>query len=442
MIFIAIIAQMILFSACDKELNRSKFPTVTTATPAIENGKMTVGGNVTNDGGSEITDKGVCIGRMDVSGRLSLGSCTKKLSAGSGKGAFSLETGLPDGYYKARAYAVNKTGVSYGDIVPFTQGGQPTFSGFTVSNVSQNSAKATATVHGTVTERGFCWGSSPNPTINNHSIKVGSGEGMYTGNLTNMYANTHYYARAWAKNEYGVSYSNEVNFVTSQAVSCPSTVNDYDGNTYDVVQIGSQCWMKENLKTTHFNNGTVIAQVQDSTTWANRTTAAYCFYNKPNYGNLYNFYAVSSGVLCPSGWHVPTYDEVFTTLYNALDASNVGGKMKVTGTTYWMSPNTGATNSSGFSARGGGYRPNGYNFTDIREVAVFWTTGTYNSDFAYDFMMSYDAGDLYRYGSSSYDYSINKKSGLSVRCVKNSSKGADEDNNTSTAPAPSREAKK
>ena len=121
--------------------------------------------------------------------------------------------------------------------------------------------------------------------------------------------------------------------------------------------------------------------------------------------------------------------------------SNVGGKMKVTGTTYWMSPNTGATNSSGFSARGGGYRPNGYGFDDIRKSAVFWTTSTYNSDFTYDFMMSYDAGELYRYGSSSYDYSISKKSGLSVRCVKNNSKDTYEDSNIPATPAKSREAR-
>ncbi|MCR4827704.1 MAG: fibrobacter succinogenes major paralogous domain-containing protein [Bacteroidales bacterium] len=447
LIFIALIAQMVLFSTCDKELNRSKFPTVTTATPAIENGKIMVGGEVTDDGGSEITDKGVCVKDLNAhfytsweNERLDLDWCMESFSAGPGKGVFSLETSLPEGEYKVRAYAVNKKGVAYGEIVTFTQGSLPSFRAFTVSGISPTSATATAIVQGTdISERGFCWSTSSNPTVNDHFIKVGSGQGDYSSNLTNLQPNTQYYVRAYAKNTYGVCYSNEVNFVTYQA--CPSTVNDYEGNTYNVVAIGSQCWMKENLKTAHFNNGTSIPLVQDSTAWSNRTAPAYCYYDKSSYGNLYNFYAVATGNLCPSGWHVPSYNEVFTTLYNALDASNVGGKMKVTGTTYWMSPNTGATNSSGFSARGGGYRPNGYGFDDIRKSAVFWTTSTYNSDFTYDFMMSYDAGELYRYGSSSYDYSISKKSGLSVRCVKNNSKDTYEDSNIPATPAKSREAR-
>lgn len=444
LIFIALFAQMVLFSTCDKEISHNKFPSVTTAVPTIEDGKTIGGGEVTADGSSNIIDKGVCIkSYYEYTSRLDLDKCSTSISAGPGKAAFTCDlSSLDEGKYFIRAYATNQTGTAYGEVIPFTKGGLATFATLYVFDISQNSAIASITVSGTVKECGFCWSTSPNPTIDNSFVVASKVNDHYRAYLTELQPNTRYYVKAYAKNEYGISYSNEVNFVTLQPVSCPSTVNDYDGNTYNVVQIGSQCWMAENLKTTHFSNGTPITLVQDSTAWSNRTTAAYCFFNKNLYGNLYNFFAVSNGQLCPSGWHVPSYEEVFTTLYNALDASNVGGKMKTTGTTYWLSPNTGATNSSGFSARGGGYRP--YGFRGIRESAVFWTTNIYssNTDYAYDFMMSYDAGDLYRYGSSMYDYAIDKKSGLSVRCVKNNSKDSYEPNVVDPVfPAPSKEAR-
>ena len=434
-------AQVVLFCTCDKEINHSKFPTVTTSLQATEDGKILPGGEVSDDGGSEITDKGICLWDDNIEGRLDLDNCQRIFSAGPGKGSFTIEEADFGGRFSIRAYAVNKKGVAYGEII--SSSNTIRFAYLYVHYISQNSAQLDSKVYGSTGERGFCWSTSPNPTLNNNHVKEGSGEGTFSTNLTDLQPNTRYYVRAYAKDEYGICHlSEEINFVTYQA--CPSSVQDYDGNTYGVVSIGSQCWMKENLRTTHLNNGTAITLVQDSTAWANRTTGAYCYYNKTNYGNLYNYYAVAYGNLCPSGWHVPSYDEVFTTLYYALDASNVGGKMKVTGTTYWMSPNTGATNSTGFSARGGGYRPRGYGFSDIRKSAVFWTTTTYssNSDYAYDFMMSYDAGELYRYGSSSYDYSIDKKSGLSVRCVKNSSKGSNESNVVDPVlSAPSKEAR-
>lgn len=440
-------AQVVLFCTCDKEINHSKLPTVTTTFPTLEDGKLFGGGAITDNGGSNITDKGICIaGRYNISDPFDLDHCYTSINAGSGDEAFAVDlTSLYNEFdvyhgevFKIRAYATNKTGTAYGEVLSVSLTG---FGTLYVFDIGQNSAIASVdlTSRNDIQECGFCWSTSSNPSINNSSIIASWVSNHYRATLTGLEPNTRYYVKAYVKDNYGISYSSEVNFVTYQA--CPSTVNDYDGNTYNVVAIGSQCWMKENLRTKHLNNGTAITLVQDSTAWSNRTAPAYCYYDKSSYGNLYNFYAVATGNLCPSGWHVPSYNEVFTTLYNALDASNVGGKMKVTGTTYWMSPNTGATNSSGFSARGGGYRPNGYGFDDIRKSAVFWTTSTYNSDFTYDFMMSYDAGELYRYGSSSYDYSISKKSGLSVRCVKNNSKDTYEDSNIPATPAKSREAR-
>lgn len=435
-------AQVVLFCTCDKEINHSKLPTVTTATPVIDDGKLIGGGEVTDDGGSNITDKGVIYMTEEpiLTRPFDLDHCYNSISAGSGKGTFTCDlTSVYEHlghYFAIRTYATNKTGTAYGDPIWV---GLSRFGTLSVFSITQNSAIASVDIASgnDVQECGFCWSTSSNPSINNSSTVASWVNNHYRATLTGLQPNTRYYVKAYVKDNYGVSYSSEVNFVTYQA--CPSTVNDYDGNTYNVVAIGSQCWMKENLRTKHFNNGTPIPLVQDSTAWENRTTAAYCYYDQNSYGNHYNFYAVANGNLCPSGWHVPTYDEVFSTLYYALDASNVGGQMKATGTTYWKSPNTGATNSSGFSARGGGYRT--YGFRNIRERGVFWTsTPCYSYDYAYVYMMSYDNASLSRFGSSAYDYALYKRYGASVRCVKSNGKESDKGTGIPTHSVKSEEA--
>ena len=151
------------------------------------------------------------------------------------------------------------------------------------------------------------------------------------------------------------------------AMTAEPTVVDIDGNVYHTVTIGTQVWMVENLKTTKYNDGTAIPLVTDSAAWDELTTPGYCWYNndsatyKNPYGALYNWYAVSTGKLAPTGWHVPTDSEwavlttyVGNTYYGGLDSA--GGALKSTDKTYWLSPNTGATNSSGFSALPGGFR--------------------------------------------------------------------------------------
>lgn len=101
------------------------------------------------------------------------------------------------------------------------------------------------------------------------------------------------------------------------------TITDADGNTYNTIWINGRQWMKENLKTTKYNNGTNIPNVTDNGTWAGLSTPAYCWYNndianKPNYGALYNWYAVNTGNLCPTGWHVPT-DAEWYAMENYVD---------------------------------------------------------------------------------------------------------------------------
>ena len=135
-----------------------------------------------------------------------------------------------------------------------------------------------------------------------------------------------------------------------------SIIADIDGNIYNTVIIGTQVWMKENLKATKLNDGTNILLETDNATWISLTDPAYCWYNndassyKNTYGALYNWFTVETGKLCPTGWHVPSDAEWFTLIDFLGGESVAGGKLKEIGNTHWNSPNTGATDEYGFTA--------------------------------------------------------------------------------------------
>ena len=213
-----------------------------------------------------------------------------------------------------------------------------------------------------VTLRGVCWGTASGPTTANSKIYNGTGIGIFTSNLTGLTENTTYYLRAFAINSVGTSYGNEIMFKTLANIDY-LYVRDIDGNVYHPVTIGTQTWLIENLKTTKYRNGDPIVNVTDNTGWVSLATGAYCWYNndaatyKATYGALYNWYAATdSRNIAPTGWHVAT-DAEWTTLTNYLGGSWVaGGKLKESGLTHWVTPNTDATNNSGFTAIPGGYR--------------------------------------------------------------------------------------
>lgn len=211
--------------------------------------------------------------------------------------------------------------------------------------------------------------------------------------------------------------------VPSGPFVCGDPITDVDGNAYPTVQIGSQCWMASNLLTTRYANGDVIPTGLSNGAWTATTEGAYSIYlDDPtlvsSYGLLYNWYAaVDLRGLCPTGWHVPD-DLEWTTLVNGQGGmANAGGALKATGTLgagtgLWAAPNTGATNSSGFSAIPGGLRNflGAYLIKDER--GFWWTTTPYTSTMAYRWRMDYDltAADRDR---------PNKTNGFSVRCLKN-----------------------
>jgi uncharacterized protein (TIGR02145 family) len=195
------------------------------------------------------------------------------------------------------------------------------------------------------------------------------------------------------------------------------TVTDYDGNIYHTVNIGSQVWLQENLRVTHYNNGDLIPNVANTSSWPGLSSGARCYYNNdsatwdPVYGALYNWYAVSNNNLCPQGWHIPS-DAEWTTAENYLGGSSVaGGKMKEAGFEHWNSPNTGATNESGFTGLPGGMLSTTYTFQTIRENGLWWTASSYNSSYAWSRYLWYLFAGVDRNPTP-------KTIGLSVRCIK------------------------
>ena len=197
--------------------------------------------------------------------------------------------------------------------------------------------------------------------------------------------------------------------------SAAGTVQDQSGNFYNTVAIGTQVWFKENLRTKKYRSGALIPVVTNTDT--STLVGQMYYYNNDSltnysiYGALYNWQATqNSDSLCPVGWHVPT-DAEWTTLTTFLGGV-AGGKMKATGTIYWNSPNTDATNEIGFSAFPGGYRYNDAIFYSIRSVALFWSA-TENGGNAYDRTLYYNFDGVTR--SSLYPKSV----GASVRCLKN-----------------------
>ena len=210
-----------------------------------------------------------------------------------------------------------------------------------------------------------------------------------------------------------------------------ATVTDIDGNVYQTVTIGTQTWMVENLKTTHYNDGTAIPFVTENTAWSTLSTPAYCWHNndivtyKNKYGALYNWFAVNTGKLAPTGWHVPT-DAEWTTLTDYVSA-NLGNSLSLckalAATTDWtdysvtgsIGCNLTLNNSTGFSALPGNDRDwsNG-TFGSLGRSGFWWTATDYNDSGAWiRSMNNLSSSSVFR-----FDYAM--QSGFSVRCVKDS----------------------
>ncbi len=249
---------------------------------------------------------------------------------------------------------------------------------------------------------------TPNTVTGNSITTVSS-------TITELTTGTIYHYRA------KIEYANGVLYGADKIVKPVSGIQDFDGNLYTSVEIGTQTWLRENLKAIHYQNGDPIPNVTDGYEWTQQTTGAYSWSdndsvsNAQTYGALYNWYAVNDErLICPAGWHVASADE-YSTLFNFLGGEYIaGGKMKEAGTEHWSSPNTEATNESEFTGLPGGHfhGENGaYYYLGLH--GYWWSSTPHNETHAMRLTLGYNSG-------SAGLWPIMYQYGFSVRCIKDS----------------------
>jgi len=429
-----------LIHSCKKD--KTTLPVLsTTSASAISYTSATSGGNVTGEGGDPILSRGIC---WNTSPNPTTTN-SKTIENGT-TGIFTsyLTSLTPNMLYYVRAYASNRVGIGYGNQVSFTTSSLrlATLTTTEVSSIASIYAVSGGTLTddgGGIDKIGICWSLSGNPTIaDNSTIQYLYEPGSFTSDLTGLSANTTYYVRAYATNSSGTVYGNQVSFTTTagQIIFNPGliygTVSDIDGNVYQTIQIGTQTWMTEDLKTTRYSDGTAIQLTSGDGAWDTLTTKSksYCYYNDnmnstSSFGALYTWAASMNGAasstgspsgvqgVCPTGWHLPS-DAEWTALTTYLGGINIaGGKMKEAGNSHWYMPNAGATNESGFTALPGGSRF-GYGLSYGNAFFSYWWSSTeYSSDNAWIIGLSTFGEETGKY------FGYEKKSGYSVRCVKN-----------------------
>lgn len=297
-----------------------------------------------------------------------------------------------------------------------------------------------------VTARGVCWTVAEVPEIKDLTTNDGTGEGEFTSNIGNLDPSKRYFVRAYATNSDGTAYGDQVKFVTLAVGNLSfnpdvtyDTVYDIEGNAYKTVQLTTKkgeggdmgpekyyaygIWMAENLRTTTFNDGTPITIITDKTAWSRswvNETPGVCWYdnnifNRYTYGALYNWYAVRTGKLCPEGWRVSTRNVWLSTIESLGGSNFAGGKMKEIGNAHWTSPNAGATNTTGLTMLGTGYRYDTGDWHAFGNQAPFWTSTLADGGGPYVFWLWFnDAG----VATTDVDPELGIKNGYSVRCVK------------------------
>lgn len=303
----------------------------------------------------------------------------------------------------------------------------PTLTTKTINLVTANTAVAGGDISdegaSAVTERGVCYSTSSNPTTSDSTVSSGTGTGDFNSFISGLTNNTTYYVRAYATNNSGTAYGNEISFTTNSNGSglfVPGNGVAFDSYNYPSIILGNgQEWLAENLKTTVYANGDPIPNLPDNSQWQQSLNiGAWVNYDNNNtfdgtLGKLYNWYAVlDARNVCPTGWHVPSNAE-WDSLISYLGGENeAGGKMKTTPLFSWESPNTGATNESGFSAKPGGYREGTGLFFGIGYNGIFWSSTEHSLPYAWDYLLFYASTGI------SADYS-SKSTGNSIRCIKN-----------------------
>lgn len=414
---------------CEKE----KPPVLsTTEVTEITVNSAQTGGSIIDDSGNTIIARGVCWS-TNVNPTIN----DSKTQDGAGAGAFTSSiAGLePNTTYYLRAYATSNAGTGYGMTMSFITKKHLVISTTEIAEIKLTSAISGGNINDdsgiTMIERGVCWSTNQNPTINDNKTVdgTGTGTGSFSSKLSGLTANTTYYVRAYATNSNNTFYGAQTSFKTQQA----TFTDTRDGNVYKTIQLGNQIWMVENLK--------YLPEVVGPAT-GSTTTSYYYVYgydgtsvndaklttNYQAYGVLYNWNAAMGA--CPEGWHLPS-DAEWSQLENYLadngynyDGTTSGGRGKIAkslaSSSDWIaSLGKGAVgntdypayrNKSEFTALPGGNRFFNGVFRDIGSYGYWWSSTTSG--------YSPVQRDMSSYASNVGRSSFSKDVGYSVRCIR------------------------
>lgn len=400
-------------NSCNEEDSANKPKVTTTNTTELTFNSAIMGGTILSNGGAKIIAKGICYGTTTLP---TIDGDTTNQGEGNESFISNLTDLIPNTTYYARAYATNSAGTSYGEEFSFkTQDGLPTIT-FNLVNTYYKSIKTSYEVTSqgasTISYTGICFSpSNPIPTTMDAFWSNGTSETLVEKVIEQLEPGTKYYLRAFAYNAAGTGYSNVIEVTTK---TIPTQVTDIDGNVYPTVLIGDQVWLASNLRVTKYNNGDVIGTTLNDVSGETEPKYQWVYNNDEAnaaiYGRYYTYYAMTdSRKLCPTGTHISTTED-----WGSLNSVINGGgyKLKSTGTTNWLSPNTSANNVTGFNGVGAGYRSLYGPFLNFKEYGFFSTTETIggNEGNTFGYYLSYN--DALLWGPS-----LPKKSGFSVRCV-------------------------
>jgi uncharacterized protein (TIGR02145 family) len=412
--FLMVVAiAMVIFSSCENDLaNEETLATVQTlAISDVTTVSAVVTGVITSNGNSEITSKGFC---WSVSAEPTINNSLAIVDGNDEEfqGSIKLD---PNKTYYVRAFATNLVGVAYGKVLEINSGSSPVIEPISVVvtdksalikvKINNNNSATTVTVeYGTDYNYG--------KTINVNTVI--NEPAIISVDIFELNYDSKYFYRIKAENSNGVKVYASGSFTTTLPV-----MTDVDGNVYKSVQIGDQIWIAENLKVTHYNDGTPIPHIMGKE-MEKTFKGAYCCYNdSPDtakvYGLLYNWYAIEK--LAPKGWHVPTEAEwrKLSNFVNVNYETGYGNQLKEAGENHWKTPNYG-NNSTGFTALPGGSV--GYNmgytwcFADLHLCAIWWCGDQKNAELAAIMYMDWNNPDLMT------GYILKKIEGLSIRLIK------------------------
>jgi len=416
-------------------LKGAALPMVRT-TDIIDIAKTTAspGGNVTADGGTPVTDRGVCWSTIEIP---SLSST--KTSGGTGTGVFNCSiAGLASGtIYFIRAYATNSVGTTFGEPKQFISAGKgalPSVETREVAAVLGTSAAVGGSITSfggaPVTARGVCWNTKKTPVISNNIAAVESDRIVFTGYLAGLNEHTIYYVRAYATNSYGTSYGPEKQFTTTEVPK--DDFFDYNGQKYNYKTIGAQTWMTENLAWLPAVSPTAAESYEKPMYYVygyegSLVDSAKAAANYKAYGVLYNWSAATKA--CPSGWHLPGMAEMTTLIdyltnygYGFRGSGNTIAKSMAAASGWAASPMPGTigedlagNNRSGFNALPAGQRTvsRTQKANDIGKIAILWLSSTYGREDKYAYSLA-----LFYSNNIVQPYPTDKKQGFSVRCLK------------------------